>query len=231
MAHNIMRATKLYTHKGEIRSLKDFSNKYNIDVKVVRGRLYNNWDLKKALTTPVAKPYPIIIGQRFTRLEIIDEFRTKGTYKNVLCVCDCGNLVWTHMCVLHAQDTKSCGCYSSDQAASRAWTGYEEISGQYIGAIKDGARRRNMLYDIRPRDMWKKFLQQDRKCALTGVELLFSTRCSSKEQTASLDRINSTIGYVVSNIQWVHKDINKIKMNLDESIFINWCRLTVQHRG
>ena len=49
--------------------------------------------------------------------------------------------------------------------------------------------------------------------------------------TASLDRIDSNKGYVTDNIQWVHKDINYMKSDLDEQQFIHYCRLVVQRQS
>ena len=42
--------------------------------------------------------------------------------------------------------------------------------------------------------------------------------------TASLDRIDSSKGYVKGNVQWVHKDINKMKTDFEQSIFIKLCK-------
>jgi hypothetical protein len=50
-----------------------------------------------------------------------------------------------------------------------------------------------------------------------------------KKQTASLDRIDSTKGYIKGNIQWVHKDVNKMKWNWNQSNFINWCKLITNY--
>jgi len=43
--------------------------------------------------------------------------------------------------------------------------------------------------------------------------------------TASIDRKNSDLGYTKENIQWVHKDVNYMKMNLSEKYFIKLCKL------
>ena len=37
---------------------------------------------------------------------------------------------------------------------------------------------------------------------------------------ASLDRIDSSKGYLVDNIEWVHKDVNKAKMALSKEDFL-----------
>jgi len=49
--------------------------------------------------------------------------------------------------------------------------------------------------------------------------------------TASLDRIDSSKGYVRGNIQWVHIAINFMKHSLPEEEFIRWCCLVAQYRG
>ena len=42
--------------------------------------------------------------------------------------------------------------------------------------------------------------------------------------TASLDRIDSSRGYTLDNIQWVHKDLNKMKTNYPNDYFIKMCK-------
>lgn len=42
--------------------------------------------------------------------------------------------------------------------------------------------------------------------------------------TASLDRIDSNKGYNKENIQWVHKYINKMKMDFNQDYYIEMCR-------
>ena len=56
-------------------------------------------------------------------------------------------------------------------------------------------------------------------CALTGWEL--ST--SIKNCTASIDRIDSSKPYMLSNIQWVHTMVNMSKNKYKQSIFIEMC--------
>ena len=49
------------------------------------------------------------------------------------------------------------------------------------------------------------------------------SKADLKLQTASLDRIDSTKGYSKDNIQWVHKDINCMKMDFSQQYFIDLC--------
>jgi hypothetical protein len=43
--------------------------------------------------------------------------------------------------------------------------------------------------------------------------------------TASLDRIDSSKSYNKNNIQWVHKDVNKMKWAFNQNHFIKFCKL------
>lgn len=50
-------------------------------------------------------------------------------------------------------------------------------------------------------------------------------------RTASLDRIDSNGDYTIENVQWVHKDINLMKMNLPEDRFVTWCHKVSKHNA
>lgn len=76
-------------------------------------------------------------------------------------------------------------------------------------------------------DLWNLFEKQERKCAMTGLGL--TLRGYGKPPgTASVDRIDSSKGYTKDNIQWVHKDVNKMKMDFTKEYFIEVCRLITE---
>ena len=52
-----------------------------------------------------------------------------------------------------------------------------------------------------------------------------------KGQTASLDRIDNSLGYTLENTQWVHQDLNFMKNKLPESKFINWCKIVSDYQS
>lgn len=111
------------------------------------------------------------------------------------------------------------------------WKGYKEIAGTNWTYYKKGALRRGFKFDITIEYAWDLFLEQDRKCALSGQDIGFNIKTGSlskygyQKNTASLDRIDSKKGYVRGNVQWLHKDLNKLKSNLDEKEFIKLCTL------
>jgi hypothetical protein len=70
--------------------------------------------------------------------------------------------------------------------------------------------------------LWDLYLKQERICALTGLPIKLGT---VNEISASLDRIDSTRGYTLDNVQWVHKDINRMKGDLTPERFLELCQL------
>ena len=67
-------------------------------------------------------------------------------------------------------------------------------------------------------------------CAISGIKLIFA-RSWTRDQTASLDRIDSKKGYVEGNVQWVHKRINEMKMDHSNKELISWARKIVKYNS
>lgn len=108
------------------------------------------------------------------------------------------------------------------------WKGYGDLSGWYWQRMLVGAKKRNLKVTISIKDAWKKFQEQGGKCALSGVELTMGTPgCSNA--TASLDRVDNNKGYIQGNIQWLHKKINFMKLDLPQETFLTFCRLITEN--
>jgi hypothetical protein len=74
--------------------------------------------------------------------------------------------------------------------------------------------------------LWELLVSQKFKCALSGVDIVSPPKSAAGPRvhnSASLDRIDSSKGYIYGNLQWIHKDINTTKMKMPNDIFINWC--------
>jgi hypothetical protein len=139
------------------------------------------------------------------------------------CRCVCGkekNVMGTK---LRRGGIKSCGCMRFQLIRDALWKGFGDISGAYWRNLQDGATRRGIEFSISIQDAWELFGKQGGACALTGVKLIFSRGIHVPGQTASLDRIENSRGYVAGNVQWVHKRINRIKGILSQQEFQQWC--------
>ncbi len=168
-------------------------------------------------------------GKRFGLLVVLKE--STGCDKRHpawSCLCDCGNKFTAYASELKNGKRINCPECSNKRMSEFMWKGFEEISGHFWGQVKSSARLRNMDFQITRQEVWDKFLKQNRKCALTGMELFFD-RTDNTKITASLDRIDSSIGYLESNIQWVHKVINRMKSNMSDTEFTCWCNKVTNH--
>lgn len=113
----------------------------------------------------------------------------------------------------------------------KSFEGYGELGLSYFNSIKNraskkGKRRLPKEFSITIEQAWERFVEQNRRCSLTNLELTFG-----KNQTASLDRIDSSKGYIKGNIQWVHKDVNIMKNDLDSETFFLYCKLIVENKN
>lgn len=140
------------------------------------------------------------------------------------CECICGNIVIVGISSLNQKYSRSCGCLKKSLNHSRMWRGCGELSMDSFSNIRRGAESRNLEFKITIEFLWELFLKQNRKCALTGIELsLHKHKRNGIRQTASLDRKDSSKGYVENNVQWVHKHVNICKHTYGNEEFIEIC--------
>jgi len=200
---------------------------------VSKQTIYNVLNQKRIpLFRKTSKNYNLI-GKKFGHLEVMKIAQTEKSGKQrrwrAICNCDCGKK--NIDVAIHALGkTKSCGCDKSGYLKitgknNSRFTGYEDISGRYWGRIKKSAEDRKFKFDITIEFAWKLYIEQYKKCALSGLPIKFSFTRNKDDETASLDRINSSLGYVEGNVQWVHKHINMMKNVHSQEYFIELCKL------
>lgn len=137
-----------------------------------------------------------------------------------MCKCECGNKRNVWGCNLKSGKVFCCGCKRRGTGKDNyRFAGYEDISANYWLNLKKNAEIRNIDLEITKEIVWKQYIKQNRKCALSGQRISFA------DKTASVDRIDSNVGYIPSNIQIVHKIINIMKNKLQDEDFIYWCNL------
>lgn len=183
-----------------------------------------------------------MIGQRFGLLTVIEERPpTPAGHSSWLCRCDCGREVTRTSTSIKRSQFSSCGCWHRCGADNPLYRGVGEISGSWFWSVvyrsASGRKSRYAIerkLDIDIHFIWELFLKQNRKCALSGVELTFpknNNKEEYKKSTASLDRIDSSKGYTKDNVQWVHKDINKMKNVFSNDYFIKMCTLVSKNHS
>lgn len=171
-------------------------------------------------------------GERFGKLVVV---RYLGHIKKDAyweCRCECGGMKATRMRLLLAGLCKTCGqCPKPYGKNHPEWEGCGDLSSELWGIYRNGAKARGIEFGASIQHAWDLFQKQNGLCVFTGWPLKFNERSGDglKNRTASLDRIDSASGYVEGNLQWVHRDVNKLKKNMSDARFIELCIAVSNH--
>jgi len=175
------------------------------------------------------------IGETYGKLKIISEHSmTRNQHRKFSCQCECGNTTNVLLTHLRQGNTKSCGCDIPIGKNHNQWNGVGEMSGAFwynhvVRSANGGKGRRKIELTITKEEAWQLFLDQNKKCKLSNVEIKFPSKSKDRSWTASLDRIDSSKGYVIDNVQWLHKDINMLKRTYSQSRFIELCQFVAEN--
>lgn len=171
-----------------------------------------------------------LTGQKFFMVTVVERAGNdrfgNAQYK---CLCDCGKEF--RRISQHIKDprVKSCGCLRGTGGrrgkVSPNWKGVGDLSSSFVSHIKSHAKYRKIDFDLSVEFLWDLFLKQDRRCALTGAQLIITKQGNAyyNRGTASVDRIDSFKGYIEGNVQWVLKDVNFMKQRFAQQYFIDLC--------
>lgn len=165
-------------------------------------------------------------GDKHGSLTLIEELpKIKGERNlKVRASCDCGRTVIMNWGAF--KNNKTCGqCKFKKERHTDCKNG-KFIGRHYFLAIKKRAQKKSWDFNLSVEFMDNLLALQNFKCALTGLPI--SGTMEKSGGTASLDRIDSSKGYVVGNVQWVHRTINMMKWKLKQIDFIEFCRLVTE---
>ncbi len=227
---HIQEICELYT-SGESATV--LSQRFGVHVQRIYKALKASGQKPDRSRVPTHKNIPKKVG----KLSIKEVFRQKSFPRRWMakCLCDCGVECVYELARVTGKvgPNKSCGCVMSlgkiglkNVAWKGSRTGDRDISGTYINRIRKSAKERGLSFNLTVDYLHELFINQDGKCALSGINLTLIR--SREEGTASLDRINSDLGYQEGNVQWVHKTMNRMKMDINQDEFINFCKMVAK---
>jgi hypothetical protein len=121
------------------------------------------------------------------------------------------------------RENKECKSCSNKRTENchRGYVGNIRVS--WFKKTQLGAGLRNINFDLSIEQIDSMFIQQDFRCALSGLPIGFSE--IGAVHTVSIDRIDSFIGYTIDNVQLLHKDVNMMKQIYSQERFIEICLL------
>lgn len=215
------------------RSLRDIGNELGVYPQTVHSYLIDFGIPRRPRGNRYGRPHQDLTGQVFGFLNVQSQnVRDRTDKVTWLCSCACGNTTSVCTAELKNGHTTSCGCYGQAIQGLRNWKGYEQISGCYWGDVIRGAKVRGLTFNISIEEAWSLYVQQGGRCALSGakIEFLRNRKLDPESQTASLDRIDSSLNYEIGNVHWVHKDINRMKHSFSLERFEELCEMVTVHR-
>lgn len=148
--------------------------------------------------------------------------------------CHCGNIFTSSIGNALNKTVKGCGCVLKNQAIENGkkrqkYKDYNDISGQYLYTVEKNAKARKIDFSVSIEYLYELYKEQNGKCALSGLKIFHKKKQMDTFATASLDRIDSSKGYIVGNVQWIHKTINQMKWNSSQEEFIEFCKAVAAH--
>lgn len=177
------------------------------------------------------------VGDIIMNLEILKIHNGKYVSYTVKCT-ECGNIYHTGHSILNRK-SKSIGtghchkCFTLDMKSKKKCKMLtKNISLIQYNKLKRQADLRGIEFDVTPQYLESIFSGY---CYFSGIELKIGTYSSSNGirdlGNSSLDRLDSTKGYLEDNVAWVYKPINVMKNTLTTDEFLNLCEIIVRNKN
>ncbi len=220
---------------------EEFLRSEFIDKKRTQRSIANELDCSESVVSVALKNLGLrrpkshrFVGKKYGMLQTIEVVGAdEHGHSLVLCECDCGKTSVELLYQLTTECKGTCGCSSRMIGKDHPlFRGHEELPGRLFRCWQKGAELRGFSFEVTIEYVWQLFVQQERRCALTGLPLCFSRKTAQQKlTTASLDRIDSGLGYIEGNLRWVHKVVNIMRRNMTDDVFLYWCRSVVNFLG
>jgi hypothetical protein len=96
----------------------------------------------------------------------------------------------------------------------------KECLKQLCRVAKSRAQKKNFEYSLDPEILYSMAKKTGFKCEITGIELDFKQGQGGwKPNSPSVDRIDNSLGYTMSNIRLVCWEFNRLKGELQDNMF------------
>lgn len=101
---------------------------------------------------------------------------------------------------------------------------YRGLRMSWLKKFETSAKLRGLDWEITADDVADLYEEQEGLCALTGWEIVFPETGHPQTTTVSIDRIDSSFGYLKENIQLVDKRVNMMKQRYSQEEFVMVCK-------
>lgn len=174
-----------------------------------------------------------IVGKLFTNLTVIKyldsasrlvEAKDRKRYTHYyLCKCSCGNEKISTRLSLLTNNTKSCGCLTIIRNKSKS-KGLSTLYNNLYNQNKANSKRRNILFEIDKETHYKLVIDRCHYCNHSGRNTFKSINSNLFINYNGIDRIDSGIGYINTNVVTCCYICNRAKMNMNYLDFIEYLK-------
>ncbi len=196
------------------------------------GAKYIPVDVKK----PTGRPPKIYIDQKFNRLTIINQYAKFDQGKNSViwftCVCDCGTIKDIRSSHVKDGNTQSCGCLTVETNKKLNSIGHGEANANILFLqYRKQAIKRRLVFEITREDL-KFFAKQNcHYCGSCPSNVCNRPSSNGAYTYPGIDRINSNVGYIISNLVPCCGMCNRAKLDFSVEEFEQWINRLVKHRN
>jgi hypothetical protein len=121
---------------------------------------------------------------------------------------------------------KTCSNRKTDNS-HRGW--HRDIRISWYNRFKINAEMRGIFWDLTIDNIADLMESQDFRCALSGEPIEFPDFGNYQKSPASIDRIDSSKGYIKDNIQLVTRKVNMMKQSYSQEEFIEVCKKVAKY--
>lgn len=116
--------------------------------------------------------------------------------------------------------------YSVDYSRNNIRKQYRDLGSRFNWMVKRASSRNKFEVSITPEYLQEVWDRQQGQCVYTKLPLLAT---ANQFNTVSLDRIDSSKGYTVDNVQLICSAVNKMKQDYTEDLFVLLSLLVTQN--
>ncbi len=169
----------------------------------------------------------INIGDKYKSWTVIGNPKKNSNNSLVYEVqCDCGTTKWVQANELvdltRNFECVKCAAKSRSEKITEENGRVGELTLTRYTKLKSSSEKRNIEFSVELSYLWDLFINQERKCAITG-DILESI------QESSLDRIDSNKGYIKGNVQWTTVQANLSKHIMTTEELLTFCNKVIKH--
>lgn len=166
------------------------------------------------------------IGEHIKHWTILEGPIYENGYGKYKVQCDCGAITYKLPAeLLYKHKYFSCKKCSQKLRAERTTFANGRVGDLTLTEhtrLKRSAEKRGYAFEVSIEYLWNLFQEQKQICAITGDYI-------PNIEEASLDRIDSSKGYIEGNVQWVTYQANLSKHIMTMEQLYEFCRKVLNH--